>query len=82
VILIGRSAVLVYHGYKHEFMSSDISSSEASTLFDGGDRVTVGTGQRWTSLSRFLHDLFIIMNASFEEGFGVWGGKNSEIGTE
>ena len=80
-MLIGRSAMLVYHGYKHDFMSSEVAASEdSSPMFDGGGGVTVGAGRKWTSLAGLLHDLFIMMNASFEGGFGVWGGKKSEIG--
>ena len=78
-----RSVILMYHGYRHDFMSSDVLSSpeeDPPPSFDGGDGVTVGTGRRWTTLPSFLHDLGVMMNASFEEGFGVWGGKHSEIG--
>lgn len=90
VILVGRSVVLVYHGYRHDFMSSELPSSssgggggidEVPPSFDGeGGVVTVGIGKRWTSLASFLHELGVMLNASFEEGFGVWGGKHSEIG--
>ena len=83
VLLVGRSVILMYHGYRHDFMSSDVLSSpeeDPPPSFDGGDGVTVGTGRRWTTLPSFLHDLGVMMNASFEEGFGVWGGKHSEIG--
>jgi hypothetical protein len=74
--------VLVHHGYKHDFESSASNGGNnvVSPSFDGSRDVTIGSGRKWTSLSSVLHDSFIMIGASFEEGFGVWGGKNSEIG--
>jgi hypothetical protein len=77
VLLTCRSALLVYHGYHHDLLEAQ-SGLEPPSGTGGG--VIVGNGRRWTSLSGVFHELFVMMNASFEEGFGVWGGKHSEIG--
>lgn len=78
--LVGRSFILVYHGYKHDFLAAT-AQGDGEPLSSNGGGVTVGTGQTWTTLPNFLREVFVLVSASLEEGLGVWGGKNSEIGT-
>jgi len=78
LILFARSALLIYHGYKHDLSANTAGLDSPS--FDGEKGVSVGSGRHWTSLAGLWHELYTMMSASFEEGFGVWGGKNSELG--
>jgi hypothetical protein len=71
---------MIYHGYKHDLAAEYAAEGGEMPSFDGGDEVRIGSGRRWTSIAGLWHELYIILNACFEEGFGVWGGKNSELG--
>ena len=85
VILLVRSFILAYHGYKHDILAMGTSSGGDDLhvhSLDGSGGVVVGRGHYWASMANCLHDIVTMMNASFEEGFGVWGGKNTEIGIE
>ena len=75
IMLVGRSIGLIYHGLKHDFASSSSSFSSTGTdVISSEDRLT------WSTVSHALGEVFVMVDASFEEGFGVWGGKDSEIG--
>ena len=90
LILAVRSALLVYHGCRHDLVAAGESSSSSSSsatpgqeepaLFDGESGVTVGSGRHWCFKETATTEIYTMMNASFEQGFGVWGGKNSELG--
>lgn len=75
LLLAWRGALLVYHGFEHD---SAAAHSAASAVADKG--VLVDQGHRWRALTGWWRELGGLLGASFHEGFGLWGGKNSELG--